>query len=45
MDQPISLEILRIIVVMTHRYLKCCNVSLLIYRGYMFYCSCDYVSV
>ena len=34
MDQPISLMILRIIVVMTRGYLKCCNASLLIYRGY-----------
>ena len=33
MDQYNSLKILRLIVVMTHGYLKCCNVSLLIYRG------------
>ncbi|WZY76057.1 hypothetical protein YC2023_022441 [Brassica napus] len=32
MDQPISLRILRIILVMTHGYKKCCNVSQIIYR-------------
>ena len=34
MDQPISLRIIRLIVVMTHDYLNCYNVFLLIYRGY-----------
>ena len=38
MDQYNSLKILRLIVVMTHGYLKCCNVSLLIYRGFMLDC-------
>ena len=33
-DQHISLRILRPTVVMTNDYLKCCNVSLLIYRGF-----------
>ena len=33
MDQRSSLKILILIVIMTHDYLKCCNVSLLIYRG------------
>ena len=36
MDQHIFLMILKIIVVMTRDYKKCCNVSLLIYRGYIF---------
>ena len=35
MYQPISLMILRIIVVMTHDYFKCCNASLLIYKIYI----------
>ena len=33
MDQPIFLKILKIVVVMTHCHLKCCNSSLLINRG------------
>ena len=32
MYEFISLETLRITVVMTHGYLKCCNLSLLIYK-------------
>ena len=36
MDQPISLRILRIILVMTCGYKKkCCNASQIIYRGYV----------
>ena len=35
MYQLISLIILRIIVVMPHVYLKCCNASLLIYKKYI----------
>ena len=34
MDQTISLKIIRIIVVITHDYLKYCNASLLIYKGW-----------
>ena len=33
MDQPISLMILKIILVMTHSYKKSCNASHIIYRG------------
>ena len=35
MDQHTFLRYLRFIVVMTHGYLKCGNVYLLIYRGYL----------
>ena len=36
MDQPNSLKIIILIVVMTHGYLKYCNASLLIYRRFRY---------
>ncbi|CDY41356.1 BnaA01g31630D [Brassica napus] len=39
MDHPISLRILKIILMITYGYKKCCNVSQIIYRGCM--CVCD----
>ena len=35
MDQPISLTILRFILVITRGYKKCYNASQIIYRGYI----------
>ena len=43
MDQPISLIILRITMVMTRDYLKCCNASLLIYRGFVTFVTSIYL--
>ena len=36
MDQHISVRILKIILVITYGYVKCCNASQIIYKRFMF---------